>query len=216
MLALPVKFQAAAVQKQAIQSELLFDFSVERKVSVTRIAQKRVPDACEMGADLVHASRFEFYFHKVVAFVMLLDAVMRDGFLRFVAFLPDEHFAALGAVSAQKRFVDGAAVFFEVAFDERKVIFVDFMFADKTREVPERVAVEGCDDHAGRFLVEAVGDSRLEIETFFFAPFPKVFHEAFAWARAAARLACESRGLVDDNVIFRLDDEVQFMRSPRR
>ena len=73
MFALPVKFQAAAVQKQAVQPEQLFDFSVECKITVTCIAQKWVPDACEMGADLVHASCFEFDFYKVVAFVMLLD-----------------------------------------------------------------------------------------------------------------------------------------------
>ena len=131
-----------------------------------------MPDACEVGADLVHASGFELDFYKVVAFVMLLDAVVRDGRLCFVVFLPDEHFAALGAVCAQKRFVDGAAVFFEVPFDECKVIFIDFVFADKACEVAQRVAVESCDNHAGRFLVEAVGDGGLEIETFFFAPFP--------------------------------------------
>ena len=35
---LPVKFQAAAVQKEAVQSELLFDFAVEGEIAVTRIA----------------------------------------------------------------------------------------------------------------------------------------------------------------------------------
>ena len=165
-------------------------------------------DACEVGADLVHASRFELNFHEVVAFVMLLDAVMRNRFLCFVAVLTDEHLAALGVVRAQKRFVDGAAVFLEVPFDECKVIFIDFVFADKAREVAERIAVECRDNHAGRFLVEAVGDGGLKVKTFSFAPFPKVFDKAFAWARATTGLACESRGLVDDNVIFGLDDKV--------
>ena len=34
----PVEFQTAAVQKQAAQSELLFDFAVEGEIAVTRIA----------------------------------------------------------------------------------------------------------------------------------------------------------------------------------
>lgn len=38
MLALPVKFQAAAVQKETVQPELFFDFSVEGEIAVSRIA----------------------------------------------------------------------------------------------------------------------------------------------------------------------------------
>ena len=148
-----------------------------------------MPDACKMCADLVHAARFELDFHEIVAFVMLLDAVMRDGLLCVFVILTDEHFAALSAVCAQERFADGAAVFLEVAFHERKVELVYDMFANHAGEVAERVAVESCDDEAGSFLVEAVGDGRLEIETFVTSPFPEVFHEAFAWACAAARLA---------------------------
>ena len=34
----PVEFQTTAVQKQAAQSELLFDFAVEGEIAVTRIA----------------------------------------------------------------------------------------------------------------------------------------------------------------------------------
>ena len=195
---------------------MLFDFAVERKIAVTRIAEKRVPDASEMRADLVHAAGLELDFHEIVAFVMLLDAVMRDGLLCVFVILADEHLAALGAVCAQERFVDGAAVFLEVAFDERKVELVYDMFANHAGEVAERVAVEGCDDEAGCFLVKAVGDGRLEIETFATSPFPEVFHEAFAWACAASRLACESRRLVHNDVIFSLHDEVELVSTPVR
>ena len=84
---------------------------------------------------------------------MLLDAVMRDCFLRFFVVLADEHFAAFGAVCAGERFTDGAAVFLKVAFDEREVEFVHFVFADEACKVTERVAVKCCNNHARSFLV---------------------------------------------------------------
>ena len=90
------------------------------------------------------------------------------------------------------------------------------MFANHAREIAERVAVEGCNDEARRFLVESVGDGRLEIETFATSPFPEVFHEAFARARATAGLACESRGFVHNHVIFCLYDEVELVCAPVR
>ena len=175
-----------------------------------------MPNACEVCTNLVHAARFELDFYEVIAFVMLLDAVMRDGFLCVFVILADEHLAALGAIGAQKRFVDGTAVFFEVAFDERKVEFVHNMFANHAGEVAERVAVERCNNHARRFLVKAVGNRWLKVETFVFAPFPKVFYEAFAGARAATWLACKSRGFVDYDIIFGLHDKVELVRAPMR
>ena len=108
-------------------------------------------DACKMCADLVHAARFELDFHEIVAFVMLLDAVMRDGLLCVFVILADEHFAALGAVCAQERFADGAAVFLEVAFDERKVELVHDMFANHAGEIAERVPRACSQSHNLRF-----------------------------------------------------------------
>ena len=173
-----------------------------------------MPNAGEVRTNLVHAASFELDFHEVVAFVMLLDTVMRDGFLCLFVILADEHLAALGAIGAQKRFVDGAAVFLEVAFDESKVEFVHNMFANHAGEVAERVAVERCNNHARCFLVKAVGNRWLKVETFVFAPFPKIFYEAFAWACAATWLACQSRGFVYDNVIFGLYDKVELVCAP--
>ena len=102
----------------------------------------------------------------------------------------------------------------EVPFDEGEIELVYPVFADHAREVTERIAMEGGDDHAGSILVEAVGDGGLEIQPFALAPFPEVFHEAFAGARPRAGLACESRGLVDDDVIFGLDDNIEFLGAP--
>ena len=38
VFAFPIEFQTAAMQKQAIQAELFFDFAVEGEVAVSRIA----------------------------------------------------------------------------------------------------------------------------------------------------------------------------------
>ena len=198
-----------------MQSELFFDFAVERKIAVAGVAEERVTDACEMGADLVHAARFELDFYQVVAFVMLLDSVVGDCLLGILAGFSDFHFATLGGVGASERFVYGSLVFFEVAFDERVIEFVDFVFANHASKVAERVAVEGGDNHARGFLVETVGYCGLKVEPFAAAPFPQVFYEAFAGASAGTRLACESRGLVHDHVVFGLNDDVEFLGTPR-
>ena len=76
LVAVPGEFQSAAVQEKSVQAELFFDIAIECEISVTGIAQERVPDACEVGANLVHAACFELDFYEVVAFVMLLDAVV--------------------------------------------------------------------------------------------------------------------------------------------
>ena len=90
------------------------------------------------------------------------------------------------------------------------------MFANHARKFSERVAVEGGNDHARGFLVEAVGDCGLEVEPFAAAPFPKVFYEALAGASAGARLASKARGFVDDHVVFGLNDNVEFVGAPAR
>ena len=74
--------------------------------------------------------------------------------------------------------------------------------------------MEGGDDHARSFLVEAVGDGGLEVKPFSATPFPQVFHEALAGASAGTRLACKSRGLVHDHIVFGLDDNVEFLCTP--
>ena len=175
-----------------------------------------MPDACEVGADLVHAAGLELDLYEVVAFVVLLDAVMRDGFLRVLAGFADLHLAALRGVGAGERFRNRPLVFFQVALDEREVELFDFVFAYHAREVAERIAVEGGDEHSGSFLVQTVRDSGLEVKTFAAAPFPEVFHQAFAGARARARLACQTRGLVYYHVVFGLQYDIEFLGAPAR
>ena len=212
--ALPYEFKPATVQEEPVQPERFLCLAVEREIAVAGVAQERVADACEVGADLVHASGLELDFHEVVAFVVLFDAVVRDGLLRVLAGFADLHLGSLGRVGAGETLVDGAFFLFQVALDERKVELFHFVFANHASEVAERVPVECCNEHAGRFLVQAVCDGGLEVEAFAFTPFPEVFHEAFARAGAAAGLARESRGLVHDDIVFGLDDDIEFACAP--
>ena len=153
--------------------------------------------------------------HEVAkSWIVLLDAVVRDGLLRVFAGFADLHLGSFGRVGAGEALVDGAFFLFQVALDEREIEFFHFVFANHAGEVAECVPVECRDEHAGRFLVQAVRDGGLEVEPFAFTPFPEVFYEAFARAGAAAGLARESRGLVHDDIVFGLDDDIELACAP--
>ena len=114
ILALPRVFQAAAMQKQPVQSVLFLEFTIQGEISITGISQERVPDACEVCPDLVHTARFQVDFYQVVAVVVFFDAIMGDGLFPFLVYL---HLGALGVVRAGEGGFDGSFFFFEVSFD---------------------------------------------------------------------------------------------------
>ena len=89
------------MQEKAIQSVLFLEFPIQGKIPVAGVSQEGVSDTGEVGPDLVHAARFQVDFYQVVAFVMLFDAVVGNGF--FPVLVIDLHFGAPGIVCARKR-----------------------------------------------------------------------------------------------------------------
>lgn len=128
--ALPVEFKAAAVEEKPVQAKSLLYFAVQGKITVAGVAQKRVTDACEVCADLMHAAGFQLDFDQIVTDVMLLHAVVGDGFFGVLVVLPHLHLAALGGIGASQLFADGSLVFRKVSLDECEVVLVHFVFAN--------------------------------------------------------------------------------------
>ena len=209
MFPFPFEFEPRAVKEQPFQSEFLFEFPVEREVPVTRVPDERMSDAFEVRADLVHPPRFEIDFHKVVAIQMFLDRVMGNGGnarcrSRF-------HFGSGLGIRAFERRLDGAAFPFEVSLDQCEIRFLNFVFAEHSREFAERIAMEGRDEKPRGFLVETMGDCRLEIEPSVRAPLPKHFDQGFPLSGSRSRLARNSGRFVDDDEVLLFESEIQII-----
>lgn len=209
VFAFPFEFEARAVEKEPFEAEVLFEFAVEGEVPVARVANERVPDAFEVGADLVHSSRFEVDFYKVVAFEAFLERVMRNGRNAFLG--AGLHFGACLGIGAFQGLADGTALLFEVSLDKGQVRFLNFVFAEHAREVAERVAVKGRQEKSRSFFVEAVGERRLKIQMFVVSPLPEHFDKALALSRARSRLARDSGRLVDCDKVFLFERNVQVL-----